>query len=122
VDRRLAEIIERCLAVAPGDRLPNAQAVRDEMDARDRQRSRRPLLMLGVVAPVLLMAAMVPIFVNALTRNLHVTRNSRSPTGHWKATLYLRDCRRRVWKMNSMIALMSWRTFSPILACRHRSS
>ena len=73
VDRRLAEIIERCLAVAPGDRLPNAQAVRDEMDARDRQRTRRPLLMLGVVAPVLLMAAMVPIFVNALTRNLHVT-------------------------------------------------
>lgn len=73
VDNRLAEIIERCLAVSPGDRYPNAQAVRDEMDARDRQRTRRPLLMLGVVAPILLMAAMVPIFVNALTKNLNVT-------------------------------------------------
>jgi hypothetical protein len=73
VDKRLAEIIDRCLAVSPEYRLPNAQAVRDELDARDRQRSRRPLLMLGVVAPILLMAAMVPIFVNALTRNLRVT-------------------------------------------------
>jgi hypothetical protein len=73
VDKRLAEIIDRCLAVSPGDRFPNAQAVRDELDARDRQRARRPLLMLGVVAPILLMAAMVPIFVNALSRNLRVT-------------------------------------------------
>jgi len=73
VDNRLAEIIDRCLAISPGDRYPNAQAVRDELDTRDRQRARRPLLMLGVVAPVLLMAAMVPIFVNALTRNLRVT-------------------------------------------------
>lgn len=73
VDNRLAEIIDRCLAISPADRLPNAQAVRDELDGRDRQRARRPLLMLGVVAPILLMAAMVPIFVHALTKNLQVT-------------------------------------------------
>ena len=73
VDNRLVEIVDHCLAVIPGDRFPNAQAVRDELDARDRQRARRPLLMLGVVAPVLLMAAMVPIFVNALNRNLEIT-------------------------------------------------
>ncbi len=73
VDGRLAEIIDRCLAVSPGDRFPNAQAIRDALDTRDRQRARRPLLMLGVVGPVLLMAAMVPIFVNALNKNLRVT-------------------------------------------------
>ncbi len=73
VDKRLAEIVDRCLAVDAGDRFPNAQAVRDELDSRDRQRARRPLLMLGVVAPVLLMAGMVPIFVNALNRNLEIT-------------------------------------------------
>ena len=73
VDSRLAEIIDRCLAVAPGERFPNAQAIRDAMDTRDRQRARRPLLMLGVVAPILLMAAMVPIFVNVLNKNLRVT-------------------------------------------------
>ncbi len=73
VDTRLADIIDRCLAVNPQDRLPNAQAIRDELDARDRQRSRRPLLMLGVVGPVLLMAATVPIFVAALRNNLDET-------------------------------------------------
>ncbi len=74
VDSRLIDIIDRCLAFAPGDRFPNAQAVRDELDARDRHRARRPLLMLGVVAPMLLMAAMVPIFVNALSKNVRVTQ------------------------------------------------
>lgn len=73
VDNRLAEIIDWCLAAVPADRLPNAQAVRDELDARDRQRSRRPLLLLGVVGPVLLMAAMVPIFYSALRNNLAET-------------------------------------------------
>ncbi|MBL8814993.1 MAG: protein kinase [Planctomyces sp.] len=73
VDARLAEIIEQCLAVRPADRLPNAQAVRDALDARDRQRSRRPLLILGVLGPILLMAATVPIFVNALRDNLKIT-------------------------------------------------
>lgn len=75
VDTRLAEIIDRCLAVNPQDRLPNAQAIRDELDARDRQRTRRPLLILGVVGPVLLMAATVPIFVTALRNNLQVTEH-----------------------------------------------
>ncbi|MEZ6042021.1 MAG: protein kinase [Planctomycetaceae bacterium] len=73
VDSRLADIIDECLAVEPQKRLPNAQAVRDLLDARDRHRSRRPLLLLGVVGPVLLMAAMVPIFVTALENNLAMT-------------------------------------------------
>ena len=73
VDARLADIVDQCLIADPALRLPNAQAVRDELDARDRQRSRRPLLILGVVGPVLLMAATVPIFVTALRNNLDVT-------------------------------------------------
>jgi serine/threonine protein kinase len=73
VDNRLAEIIDHCLKVNPTERLPNAQAVRDELDARDRHRARRPLLLLGVVGPVLLMASMVPIFYSALRNNLGQT-------------------------------------------------
>lgn len=73
VDARLAGIIDSCLAISPRERLPNAQAIRDELDARDRQRSRRPLLILGVVGPILLMAATVPIFVAALRNNLYMT-------------------------------------------------
>ena len=70
VDQRLAEIIERCLAVNPSARFPNAQAVLESLEARDRQRARRPLLAVGLLVPLLLTAALVPIFVNALNNNL----------------------------------------------------
>lgn len=58
VDRRLAEIVERCLSVGPDKRYANAQAVLDELELRDRQRARRPLLSLGVIGPGLLLIAM----------------------------------------------------------------
>ena len=73
VDSRLAELIEQCLAVNPSFRFPNAQAVLDEIDARERQRARRPLLLLGFLVLVVLTTAMVPVFANALSRNLKVT-------------------------------------------------
>ncbi len=73
VDSRLASIIERCLAVNPAERFPNAQAIRDALDARDRQRARRPLLLLGLVGQIVLIAAMVPIFINTLVRNREAT-------------------------------------------------
>jgi serine/threonine protein kinase len=70
VDRRLSRLIDACLTVDPADRLPNAQVILAELNTRDRLRSRRPLLLLGVLGPLLLIAAMVPIFANALQRNL----------------------------------------------------
>lgn len=66
VDRRLAEIVEKCLAPQPADRFPNAQAVLDAFDARDRQRSRRPLVALGLIGPLLLLAAMMPFFLTTM--------------------------------------------------------
>ncbi|MCA9062732.1 MAG: protein kinase [Planctomycetaceae bacterium] len=75
VDTRLADLIDRCLARNPADRLPNAQSVRDELDSRERNRSRRPLLLLGVVGPALLMAALIPLFVSALSHHLRTTEN-----------------------------------------------
>lgn len=66
VDSRLTHLIDSCLAVDPAKRLPNAQAILAELNSRDQQRARRPLLLLGVLGPLLLMAAMMPIFGNAL--------------------------------------------------------
>jgi hypothetical protein len=58
VDRRLAEIVDRCLAVNPNQRFPNVQAVLDALDARAEARLRRPLLLLGFVGPLLLLFIM----------------------------------------------------------------
>lgn len=58
VDRQLAEIIDRCLRVDPQKRFANAQAALDALELRDRQRARRPLLMLGIVGPIILLLAM----------------------------------------------------------------
>lgn len=70
VDNRLANIVDRCLSVAPSQRFPNAQGIRDALDDRDRIRSRRPLLLAGFLAPILLIAVMIPIFMNAMQGNL----------------------------------------------------
>ena len=58
VDRAIAELIDRCLAVDPEDRYPNIQAVIDALDEREARRARRPLLVLGLIAPALLMIVM----------------------------------------------------------------
>lgn len=53
VDRALAEIIERCLAVNPDDRFANVQEVLDALTARKLNRSRLPLMVLGFLGPLL---------------------------------------------------------------------
>jgi hypothetical protein len=58
VDRRLSEIIERCLAIDPQRRFPNVQTVLDVLDTRDASRVRNPLVFLGFVGPVLLLLIM----------------------------------------------------------------
>jgi serine/threonine protein kinase len=66
VDKRLADIVDCCLRIDPKTRFPNAQAVLDELEARDKQRSRRSLVALGVVVPFLLMAFMIPLAQSAM--------------------------------------------------------
>ena len=75
IDRSLAQIVECCLAPNPHDRYPNAQAVLDAFEARQRQRSRRPLIALGLVGPLLLLAAMTPFFLTTM-RNAEATAKS----------------------------------------------
>jgi eukaryotic-like serine/threonine-protein kinase len=58
VDKRLAEIIDRCLSADPQHRYPTVQAVLGALDARERRRSLRPLVVLGAVGPILLIGVM----------------------------------------------------------------
>ena len=76
VDRRLVDIIDRCLRIDPRKRFPNAQAVLDMLLMRDRYRSRRPLLVLGIVGPVLLLAATTPFVYRAMSGAVEDSRAS----------------------------------------------
>ena len=76
VDKRLAEIVERCLKVNPERRFPNAQAVLDTLDLRDRQLSRKPLIALGVVGPILLLVALLPVARYAMHQAVQTARDS----------------------------------------------
>lgn len=55
VDRALSDIVHRCLSVDPHRRFPNPQAVLDALHARNARLSRRPLLVLGLAGPMLLL-------------------------------------------------------------------
>ena len=52
VDSDLADLVDDCLRPDPADRLPNAQVLLDRLAARERRRSRRPLMRLGLLAPL----------------------------------------------------------------------
>ena len=53
VDRPLVDIIDQCLAYDPDDRFANVQSVLDALRTRDAYRDRRPLLILGLLGPLL---------------------------------------------------------------------
>lgn len=57
VDRELAKIVSRCLAAEPANRFTNVQEILDRLDRRAESRARRPLMLLGVLGPLLLIVA-----------------------------------------------------------------
>jgi hypothetical protein len=58
IDAALVEIIDHCLAVNPRSRFANVQAVLDALKSRSAKLARRPLLVLGTLAPALVMIVM----------------------------------------------------------------
>lgn len=76
VDPLLAEIIDRCLAVDRQRRYPNAQAVLDRLVSRERHRARRPLVLMGLVLPLLLMIGLLPFAVDALRDAVTTSRSN----------------------------------------------
>jgi serine/threonine protein kinase len=76
VDPALAEIVDRCLALDPQRRFPNAQAVLDRLGERARQRARRPLIFMGLVLPLLLVLALLPFALDALRDAVTTSRSN----------------------------------------------
>ncbi len=62
IDRWLTGIIDRCLAKKPEDRFANVQQVLQAVERRQIARLNLPMMMLGIVGPVLLLIAMALFF------------------------------------------------------------
>jgi serine/threonine protein kinase len=58
MDRGLIQIIDRCLAKRPSDRYANVQQVIGALERRQVARLRRPLMLLGIVGPLILLGVM----------------------------------------------------------------
>ncbi len=58
VDRALAEIIDRCIAVDPDRRFSSIQSVIEALRDRAARRTKRPLMLLGILGPLLLLGVM----------------------------------------------------------------
>ena len=58
VDRLLVQIINRCLAKNPENRFENVQQVLEALHERQLVRARRPLMLLGIVGPIMLLLVM----------------------------------------------------------------
>ncbi|MFO0942112.1 MAG: serine/threonine protein kinase [Pirellulales bacterium] len=76
VDKSLAAIIDRCLQVDPKHRFQNVNQVIHALEQRNRDRSRRPLYILGLVGPILLMILMLMFSTHG--RMLAVDRSQQS--------------------------------------------
>lgn len=76
VDRRLADIIDRCLLINSERRYANAQAVLDVLYIRDRQRRMRPLVALGGIGPALLLIAMFFVMTNLMSSAVESTEEN----------------------------------------------
>jgi eukaryotic-like serine/threonine-protein kinase len=75
-DQQLVEIVDRCLAADPAKRFPNAQAVLDKLSGRERFRARRPLILLGLILPLLLLLCIVPLAVKTMNYAVITTQNN----------------------------------------------
>ncbi len=67
VDKALYQIVDRCLAKQADERYANVQQVLEDLARRESSRFRRPLYLLGIVGPLLLMLMMMLFFLRGIS-------------------------------------------------------
>lgn len=58
MDRQISDIIDRCIAVDPKQRFENVQGILLALRQRAENRARRPLMLLGMIGPLILLCIM----------------------------------------------------------------
>lgn len=75
VDADLSRIIDRCLAVNPNRRYPNVQSVLHALALRDSKMSQRPLLMVGILGPAIVIIVLTLVSVLLFNQTLRTARS-----------------------------------------------
>lgn len=96
IDRELAAIVDGCLAVEPDKRFANVQQVIEALERRRANKQRRPLVLLGIVGPLLLLFLTVIL----TTRSILETQ----------ATVQL-ELRKRAAESNRLAAMFAAKNF-----------
>ena len=76
VDRALADIIDRCIQTNPKKRFGSIQSVLQSLRQRELSQARKPLLLLGVIGPLLLMAVVSLFGLSAFQQALGQTHEA----------------------------------------------
>ena len=76
VDRSLGKIVTKCLAADPQDRYANVQQVLQDLNRRETAKTRRPLMLLGIVGPLLILMATSFFGVRSIRRATKGTKSA----------------------------------------------
>ena len=76
IDKQLVEIVDRCIAVDPDQRFENVQGVLLALRQREEFRARRPLLLLGMIGPFVLLCIMAIFGFALYSRSIDKAENS----------------------------------------------
>ncbi len=100
VDRSLADIIDRCISRNPRQRYSTVQSVIEALQFREQAHARRPLVILGIVGPLLLLAVISAIGWNAWRGAIQQTEQSITQktleTSHWIAQVAARSASEQI--------------------------
>jgi len=100
IDRHLADIIDRSIAANPKQRFASAESVLQALRQRKLAHAQRPLVILGIVGPLLLLATMSLFGWHALRRAVDqsdqaITRKASESNG-WAAQLAARSAAEQI--------------------------
>ncbi len=111
VDRNLAEIIDRCIARNPNNRFSSVQSVLQALRQRDLAHAKKPLIVLGLAGPLLLLAVMSLFAWNAYQRAISQSDQSITKktleSNHWVAQLAARSAREQIDKYFRVVSQLA---------------
>ena len=100
VDRDLADIVDRCIAVDPAKRFHSIQSVIQALHDRATRRTKRPLMLLGILGPLLLLGVMSLFggwaFQQATSDTTKAVIEKANESNRFKARLAARSAAERV--------------------------